>query len=405
MTVPESVLWEMRRGGNNCDSEMNAVELAIADLAYQRITNEPTWSELSPRTAYCFTHLNTFYGTQNPQLLNLIHRLDIEKKLVPFYIEMEAIQGECELRCIQCELTYSLYKEPIRLKFSDFKRTMDMLPISPLWAGNNGLGNPFLNPEYPEMIKYLDDQQIPQEIYMTSFLQSEQDMEVFVKYRSFLFVKFSLDGATAETYEKVRPGVKFDKVIRNIKALAKYKRQAGKHWPQIEFHYLLLKQNLHEAEQFIEFIDSLDIECSGIMFSKLLHYFPEIKDIYTEVPEGLGQKLVDKGKSYGIPVFFNSDASTCKPQSKNCSQFLMPYILPDGTVLSCCQQNEQNRRGWQREQSMGNVFEQDFREIWWGKKFVELRKKLRENEYPPLPICDNCSTHIPSNNKVIVSNV
>ena len=393
MSVPENVLWEMRRNGNHPDAEMNAVELAIADAAYQRIINEPDFAELSPRTVYNFTHLNTFYGTQNPQILNLIKRLDIEGKLYPFYLEQEAVQGVCPLRCIQCELTYTLHKKPIQLSFDKFKYIVDQFP-DVHWCGNNGLGDPFTNLEYPAMIKYVDDMQVPQEIYMTSFLNSKKDMHTFVDYNSFLFTKFSLDGATKETYEKIRPGVNFDKCIENIKEIARYKREKGKRWPRVEFHYLLLKQNLHEAEQFIEFIDSLDVECSGIMFSQLLHYYPEIEGIYTKIPEGLGEKLIEKGKNFGIPVYFNSDASECKPEMKNCSQFLMVYGTPDGYIYSCCQQNEQNNRDWQNENSMGNIFTTPMRDIWSGEKFVSLRKNLREGIYPASPICSTCSTHV-----------
>jgi MoaA/NifB/PqqE/SkfB family radical SAM enzyme len=216
-----------------------------------------------------------------------------------------------------------------------------------------------------------------------------------VDYKSFLLTKFSFDGATKETYEKVRPGVSFDKVVSNIKALDRYKRQRGKLWPKIEFHYLLLKQNLHEAEQFIEFIDSLDINCSGIMFSKLLHYYPEIEGIYTEIPEGLGEKLIEKGKNYGIPVYFNGDTLENKPAANMCTQWLMTYVFPDGTVIPCCNPNEANVRYKQREWSMGNVFETPFREIWEGEKYKKLRKTLmmgdKENY---MPVCKNlCAIH------------
>lgn len=390
MSVPENVLWEMRRNGNHPDAEMNNVELAIASSAYQKICNEPDWAQLSPRTAYNFLWLNTFYGTQNPQLIRLLQRLEPYPRMV----EMEVVQGVCPLRCIQCELTYSLYKEPIQVSFEDFKYVMDQFPDLG-WAGNNGLGDPFTNPRYNDMVKYVDDKEVPQEIYLTSQLLSETDMQRFVDYKSFLLTKFSFDGATKETYEKVRPGVSFDKVVSNIKALDRYKRQRGKLWPKIEFHYLLLKQNLHEAEQFIEFIDSLDINCSGIMFSKLLHYYPEIEGIYTEIPVGLGEKLIEKGKNYGIPVYFNGDTLENKPAANMCTQWLMTYVFPDGTVIPCCNPNEANVRYKQREWSMGNVFETPFREIWEGEKYKKLRKTLmmgdKENY---MPVCKNlCAIH------------
>ncbi len=376
------------RGAGHPDPVMNAVELGIAEQAYSLVTNNPNWSGLPFKTAYSFIHLNTFYGSQNPEIIKLIQRL----QPYPRYIEMEVIQALCPLRCIQCEATY-WDEKPIKLSFKDFKATMDQFDL--LWAGNNALGDPFLNPEYPDMVKYIDDQEIPQEIYMTTFLLNNDDMRKFVDYKSFLLTKISFDAATSETYEKIRVGSNFDKVVSNIKALDKYKRQRGKHWPQLEFHYLIMKQNIHECLQFLDFIDSLDIVCSGVMFSRLLHYFPEIKDVYCDVPVELGQKLIERGKQLGIPVYFNGDASACKPPAYNCLQYLMPYVFPEGTVVPCCNPNEANMRWWQRENSMGNVFKTPFREIWNGEKYRQLRQTLSAgNPVDYMPVCKNlCAVH------------
>jgi hypothetical protein len=37
---------------------------------------------------------------------------------------------------------------------------------------------------------------------------------------------------------------------------------------------------------------------------------------------------------------------------------------------------------------MGNVFEQPFRDIWWGKKYTAFRKQLREGKKPRA--CNDC---------------
>ena len=383
MSFTDSIDFEMR-GGNHPDPVMNVIERQVAEEAFKRVTSDPTWTELPLKTAYNFLHLNTFYGSNNPQIINLIQRL----QPYPVYVEMEVAQWICPLKCIMCEIQYS--EQPkIHLSFEKFKYAMDQFPDLK-WAGNNALGDPFTNPEYGQMVKYLDDKKVAQEIYMTSCLLKEKDMKRFVDYKSFILTKFSLDGATKETYEKIRPGVDFDQVIANIKALDNYKRNAGKFFPKIEFHYIIMQQNIHEAEQFIDFIDSLDIRCTGIMFSRLLHYFPEVKDIYTNVPEELGKKLVEKGKQLGIPVYFNGDANACKPPSYNCTQWEMPYIFPDGTVIPCCNGNENNDRDWQRKNSMGNIFETPFREIWMNERYVKLRNSIIIGDPKNYtPVCTN----------------
>ena len=357
------------RGGDHTDPEMNSVEKQIAEQTFQSCLTNSAFGELGFKRAYNLRHLWTFYMTRNPQLIKLLYRL----QPYPEYIEMEVVQGVCPLRCVQCELSY-WDEQPMQLSFKDFKRSMDQFP-NLKWAGNNGLGDPFTNKEYWKMLKYLDEKNVMQEIYMTSQLLKPTQMEKFVKAKGQAYVKFSFDGATKETYESIRKGIDFDHVVENIRALDDYKKKHNKYWPEVHFHYLVMKNNIHEAEQFLDFVDSLGINCNGIMYSRLLHPFKEIEPYFMEVPEDLCMRLQEKGKKLGIPVSFNADTGN-KPPANECVAWTMPYIFPDGTVISCCCMNEQNRRNWQRQTAMGNILKTPFREIWNNEKYRRLRTCL-----------------------------
>ena len=99
-----------------------------------------------------------------------------------------------------------------------------------------------------------------------------------------------------------------------------------------------------------------------------------------------------KGRKVGINVGFNADLPETKPPASECNVLSMPYIFPDGTVISCCCMNEQNRRDWQRQTAMGNVFETPMRDIWYGEKYTKLRKMLwakkPEEAHPVCKICN-----------------
>jgi MoaA/NifB/PqqE/SkfB family radical SAM enzyme len=131
------------------------------------------------------------------------------------------------------------------------------------------------------------------------------------------------------------------------------------------------------------------------MFSRLLHNFKEVNDIYTEIPQDLIDRLIQRGKGYGISISVNGDARAIKPPASTCSQWQMPYIFPDGTVIPCCNPNEANMRKWQRESSMGNIFKTPFREIWEGEKYRKLRDSLYLKKREDFsPICRTlCAIH------------
>lgn len=376
------------RGGHHPDPEMNALEQYVVNLAYNRVMTSPQWEELGFRGAYNLSHLYHFYMSRDPRVLKCLYRLEP----YPPYIEMEVTQSICPLKCIMCELTY-WNEKPIKLSFDKFKYAMDQFPELK-WAGNNALGDPFTNLDYSKMVKYLDDKHVCQEVYSTTTLLKEKDMKQYTDMNTFTFFKFSMDGATKETYEKIRVNGDFDNLIANIKALDSYKKDNNKHYPEIHFHYIIMKQNVHECLDFIDLIDSLGINCSNIMFSRLLHYFKEADHCFMEIPRALTNKLVAKGRKVGINVGFNADLPEMKPPASECNVLSMPYIFPDGTVISCCCMNEQNRRDWQRKTAMGNIFKTRMRDIWYGKKYNKLRKMLWACKPDKAhPVCKMCNIY------------
>ena len=383
--IPKTVEVEMR-GFNHPDPEMDVVEHQIAEIAYRNITSVPDWADLPPKVAYNFVHLNTFYGTQNPQILNLVKRLDP----YPMYLEGE-VTSKCNLKCVMCERQYWDEKPSPDWTVKDFLYVLDQFPELK-WAAFNPIAEQFMNKDFFRMMEIMEERQICQELYNTTYLLSTDQIEKLVKMKSLMFMKFSHDAATPETYESIRVNAKWDKVVRNIKAFDEFKKVYGRSFPKIEFHYIVMKQNIHEVEQFIDWVDSLDIECNGIMFSQLLHKFPEVEDMYVQIPQQLGERLVEKGKRVGIPVYFNSDAQSCKPPVRNCTQFLMPFVFVSGEVNSCCAQNEANCRALQKEWTLGNIFETPMREIWNSKWAKDFRHGLWNNKILS-PICEMCATH------------
>jgi len=384
--VPESVDFEMR-GGSHPDKEMDELERTIAQDAYNKVLNLPSWGELGFKRAYNFNHLLKIYMTRDPKTIRLLYRL----RPYPSYIEMEVTQ-KCPIRCIMCEHTYWDEKN-IELTYDKYKFAMDQFPELK-WAGNNALGDPFTNKDYGKMIKLLDDRGVVQELYATTALLKERDMEQFTTRKGFVFFKFSIDAATKETYEKIRVGIDWDRVVANIKALDDYKKKHNKYFPLVHFHFIIMKDNIHEVLDYLDFLNDLHIDIANVTYSRLLHNFPEINNLFVEIPRYLCNKLVEKGRKLNIPVSFNADLPERKPPASECTAWLMPYIFPDGTVISCCCMNEQNRRYWQRETRMGNIFETPMREIWNGEAYTKLLDELwKKNVRQAHEVCKICNIY------------
>lgn len=384
MPIPAIVEIEMR-GGSHPDPEMDALEHRIAEIAFQRVISSPKWAELGYKKAYNLSHFYTIWMSRDPNIIKLWYRL----QPYPDYLEFEVTQG-CPLNCKMCEQTF--WDEPNQqMSWKQMRHIADQFP-NLKWGGINAMGEPNTNKNYFKILKLMSERGVCQEQYTEAQLIPPKHFEKYVKM-GFEYVKFSLDAATEETWKKIRPNCSLERSIECVRALDYYKTKHHKHWPEIQFHYLITKQTAGEAVDFLDMVDKLGIDVGNIYYSRLLHNFKEIKDIYMDIPPGLIEKIQKKAKQVNIPVSFSQDILKAAPANE-CMAWQMPYIFPDGTVISCCCMNMQGRRDWQRKTRMGNIFEKPFREIWQDKPYTKMRKMLWAGKVRKAhPVCDMCNIY------------
>jgi len=68
----------------------------------------------------------------------------------------------------------------------------------------------------------------------------------------------SIDGATKETYEKIRIGAKWDKVVKNLKALIRFEKESKEHFV-IKVAFLVMTSNFREIPLAIDFFEPLGV--------------------------------------------------------------------------------------------------------------------------------------------------
>ncbi|MCK5628717.1 SPASM domain-containing protein, partial [Candidatus Bathyarchaeota archaeon] len=199
----------------------------------------------------------------------------------------------------------------------------------------------------------------------------------------------SIDAATKETYEKIRVGSNFERVINNVTNIFQLKKKKKVSYPKLAFHYVVNKHNILEMPQYFDLVHSITQgERTKIQFTRLLHAFPEVTDLFLEIPENIMKQVEEKARKYRISFDWNLDVPKVKPPISSCIEWTMPFIFVTGHVIPCCSGNEAGHRDFQKETAMGNVFEEDFRKIWQGNKYQMLRSKIGKNKIPLS--CKNC---------------
>lgn len=315
----------------------------------------------------------------------LLNRLFFLLEPYPQTIEIETTT-RCHLKCIMCEHAY--WNEPDRdMSFEEFQKIVNQFPYL-RWIGLTGIGESFLNKNFLKILRFLKEKLVFIEIFDTFYLIDKEIARKLIDMRiDRIFA--SIDGATKRTYEKIRVGSNFERVMENVKNFLRLKKDSDSEIPGLVFHYIISKENIAEILPYIELVDS--IREGGkvtIQFSQMLHGFQEVRDLFIEVPEEIMQKVEERTRELGIGLIWNPNVSKTKPAITKCRAWMEPFVFVTGHVVPCCAGNEANRRQFQKEYSLGNVFEKPFRKIWYSEKYRKFRQMIAKGEVPIQ--CKNC---------------
>lgn len=324
------------------------------------------------------------YGAKN----SLIIRLLFTFASYPTSLEIE-VTTRCNLKCAMCEHTY--WQEPsVDMSYEKFKMIVDQFPKL-RWIGLTGIGQSFLNKDFLRMLELVKSRGAYVELYDSFCFLNEKNSGALVEL-GIEKIYASIDAATKETYEKIRKGSKFERVINNVTNLIDIRNQKGLFFPEIHFHYIISKLNFHEIRPFVRLVHSIDKSGRvGVKFTRLLHYFDEVQDLFIEVPKETIEETNRLAARLNVPISWSTDIPQKKPRISKCTEWTMPFIFVTGHVIPCCAGNEANSRYFQKEHSLGNVFDQSFKEIWNSKKYKDFRSKLRKGKVPSC--CADCSIY------------
>lgn len=316
---------------------------------------------------------------------------------LPWDIEVE-VTTRCYLKCTMCEHTYWKDKAYLNqdLTFEQFKKLVDSMPKLK-WINLTGEGSSFLNPDFMKMLRYMKSKSVYVDfshdfVFMTDEIARELiDLGIERIY-------FSIEGATKETYESIRVGANYDRVIDNIKRFVQLKKEMNSPIPELCFRMTFFKDNIHEVEQLIDLIHSLgDTKDLGdepsINIVGLLE-FKETKGWVREIPQDVVDRTDEKAKKYGYTMYWShpTHIESMKPPLDYCTFWSEPYIMIGGYVLPCCGVLMSNKRPFLEKYAFGNINEKSFKEIWDSERYKKFRK-LVVNPKGKVPIlCVGCRT-------------
>ena len=273
----------------------------------------------------------------------------------PIHIDIET-SSYCNLRCRMCPQSFapkSIDKGYIELEL--FKKVIDEGAEHGLCSIKlNWRGEPLLHKQLPEMVEYAKKHGIIEVMINTNGQLLTKDMSRKLIKAGIDKIIISLDGMNKATYEHLRQGANYDKLIKNIDDLLVLKKELGSKKPFVRVQTLRMKETNKEVRDYVNF------------------WKQKVDDVAVNEYSNRGEiEKRDVGDYVAV--------GRCP-----CPQIWQRTMIAwNGDVMVCC-------GDWYKKTLVGNANKSSLKELWDGKKWEWIRTMHKKRRLAEVPGCDKC---------------
>ena len=272
----------------------------------------------------------------------------------------------CNINCEFCSAPPKLIERPLQsMTMKEFQKSVDDLKGVTHFIWLFLAGDPLLNPEFPEMVKYAADAGLHTTTSTNAYAMDKDTADRLLESNLDRLI-ISFDGITKESYETMRRGSNFEKVKANIEYIAKRKKELGKVKPILDLQMIVTKINQGEEEEYSKWAEDLGVD---------EHCFKSlgIPSWFLDKPtcEYIADKyLPTEGKRrYHEQEEGNTSESLELKRDILCANRQRSVIMADGTVAICCYDIKGKYK-------MGDINENTFKEVWNSDKYKKTRASM-----------------------------
>ena len=300
------------------------------------------------------------YYRNTLQELNDINIDLIPQKLKRPQGSLIEITNACNLNCLMCNTKLST--RPASLMLPEvFERIIKQLKVSGInTAGLHTVGETFVYKDLDILLGIAEKHEF--RVWISTNAQFPECIEpLFRKFpKIFNDLRISIDGATRKTFEEIRVGGSFDKVIETLDVVKKL--NGGKNFFKIDvsINSVLNMSTVSEVPLFFRaFSDYVFPE--NINFGVITGLSPDDKYFRSTFPF---RHLIRSAVPCHMP-------------------FTNQYFTYDGQATMCC-------RDYNAEITVGDIMENTSMEIWNGFQSENIRDQHRQPETLSINACKNC---------------
>ncbi len=279
----------------------------------------------------------------------------------------------CNLRCPECPSGLREFTRPTgMLEKSFFKTTIDEIHRELLYLIFYFQGEPFLNPDFLEMVKYANSKGIYTATSTNAhYLTDDKARQTVESGLDRLII--SVDGTTQDVYQQYRVGGKLDKVLEGARNIVKWKKELNSKTPFVFFQFLVVKPNEHQIEAIKKLGEEIGVD-------QVRYKTAQVYDFENDPNQLI--PTIDKYSRYrkGKDGILKSKSGLMN----HCWKLWHANVITwDGLVVPCCFDKDASHQ-------LGNLSTQSFKQTWNNENYKQFRSELMSSR-KNIDICSNCS--------------
>lgn len=325
--------------------------------------------------------------------------------------------NRCNLKCVTC--IRNSWDEPFGdMDWSVYQALIDGLADFPevKTIAFAGFGEPLLHERFPEMVRFAHTRGLRTEMTSNATLLTPALADGLIEAGLDQFV-VSIDGASGDSHETIRPGVSLQEITANVRTLYRLSADATETPIRIGIEFVAMKRNIHELPAIRQIAS--EISASFILVTNLLPYTAELQDeiLYNmgltsyegegrpydplwmmphmdwsrETQEPLARIMRQQPKLSFLDISLNQRSNYC-PFVMTGSMAVAWHggVSPCPALLHSYRCFIRGREKSFRRCEFGRLPDQPLLAVWSNPEYAAFRQRVRAFNFSPCTDCGGC---------------
>lgn len=279
--------------------------------------------------------------------------------------------NHCNLKCPECPSGLGTLTRPLGLlKQADFVKIVNEIKSTSFYIQLFFQGEPFINKQLPELIKYAQANKIYVSISTNGHFINEENVDEVLKNAPDKLI-YSVDGLDEDSYQNYRVGGTFRQADEGLRSLIERRKELALKKPFVEFQFIVMKQNEHLIEDVKKYGRLVGVDKVVFKTMQISSY-------------DNAKKFLPKNKKFSRYIVENGSYRIKRKVKNHCFALWRTSVITwDGKVVPCCFDKD-------AFYELGLVNGRAFEDVWRSNSYNNFRKKILSDR-KSVNMCTNCT--------------